>query len=211
MPRYLDNIILGVSVTCSDEINMWICRLSKADCPSPRSGLTQWKTIGVITWGSEELQYPTFMSQCTEEFSESSVVDESWFIRLGHFWGIQVNGQEMLLAENLLSYSFIIQGKVGRGEDLLCLSSRRHASIINFSSRLGRGVFLSLHGQARSTDYYYYYFMYSESMSQGSWTHWAHWAGCRSHVTVAFIVWGHVLCFCGVVLLLSKPTFSSNH
>ena len=33
-----------------------------------------------------------------------------------------MDGQEMLPVENLLSYSFIIQGKVGRGEDFLCLS-----------------------------------------------------------------------------------------
>ena len=33
-----------------------------------------------------------------------------------------MSGQEMPPAENLLGYSFIIQGKVGRGEDLLCPS-----------------------------------------------------------------------------------------
>ena len=121
MPRYLD-IILGVSMTFSDEINMGICRLSKADCPSPRSGPYPIETDWCYYRGSKELQYSTFMPQCREEFSESSVVDENWFIGIGHFWGLQVSGQEMPPAENLLGYSFIIQGKVGRGEDLLCPS-----------------------------------------------------------------------------------------
>ena len=53
--------------------------------------------------------------------------------------------------ENLLGYSFIIKGK-GRGRRTLSSSRRRSASIIS-SSRLSSGIFLSLHGQARSTNY----------------------------------------------------------
>ena len=56
--------------------------------------------------------------------------------------------------EDLLGYSFIIRGKVGRGKrPSLSFLNGRHASIISSSSRLGRGVFLSLHGKARSTNY----------------------------------------------------------
>ena len=46
--------------------------------------------------------------------------------------------------KNLLGYNFIIKGKVGRGRRTsLSFLSRCHASIIS-SSRLSRGVFLSL-------------------------------------------------------------------
>ena len=56
--------------------------------------------------------------------------------------------------ENILGYSFIIKGKVGRGRRTsLSFLSGCHASIITSSFRSGRGVFLSLHGQARSTNY----------------------------------------------------------
>ena len=51
-----------------------------------------------------------------------------------------------------MGYSFIIKGKVGRGRrPPLPFLSRRRASIISSSSRLGKGVFLSLHGQAKLT------------------------------------------------------------
>ena len=58
--------------------------------------------------------------------------------------------------ENLVGYSLIIKGKVGRGKRPFSSSflSRRHACIISSSSRLGRGVFLSLHGQARTVKKY---------------------------------------------------------
>ena len=43
-------------------------------------------------------------------------------------------------------YWAIIKGKVERGRrPPLCFLRRHHAFIISFSSRLGRGVFLSLH------------------------------------------------------------------
>ena len=44
---------------------------------------------------------------------DSKVVDETWFIRIGRLWGLQVGGQEKLSPENLLGCSFIIKGKVG--------------------------------------------------------------------------------------------------
>ena len=55
--------------------------------------------------------------------------------------------------ENLLGYSFIIEGKVGRSRRTpLSFLSKLDFFITSSSSRLGRGVFLSLDGQARSTD-----------------------------------------------------------
>ena len=55
-----------------------------------------------------------------------------------------MGGRGVLHPENLLGYSFVIKGKVGRGRRTsLSFLSRCHASIIS-SSRLSRGVFLSL-------------------------------------------------------------------
>ena len=46
--------------------------------------------------------------------------------------------------QNLLGYSFIIKGKVERGRRTsLSFLHRRPISIISFSSRLNKGVFLS--------------------------------------------------------------------
>ena len=58
----------------------------------------------------------------------------------------------MLHLENLVGYSFIIKGKVERGRRLSFLS-RHHVFIISLFSRLSRGVFLSLHGQAGPTNH----------------------------------------------------------
>ena len=55
--------------------------------------------------------------------------------------------------ENLLGYSFLIKGKVGRQRTSWSFLSRCDASIISSSFRLGRGAFLSLRGQARSRNY----------------------------------------------------------
>ena len=58
--------------------------------------------------------------------------------------------------ENLVGYSFIIKGKVGRRRRRsLSFLSRHHACIISSSSRLSRGIFLFLHGQAKPTNYYF--------------------------------------------------------
>ena len=63
-------------------------------------------------------------------------------------------GEGVLHPENLLGYSFVIKGKVGRGRRTsVSFLSRRHASIISSTSKLSKGVFLSLHGQARFTNY----------------------------------------------------------
>ena len=55
--------------------------------------------------------------------------------------------------EDLLGYSLIIKGKVRRGRNTLSFLGRHPASIISSLFRLSRGIFLSLHGQARSTNY----------------------------------------------------------
>ena len=72
------------------------------------------------------------------------------FFRIGFFWSLQVGKWEMPCSENLWNYSFTIKGKAGRERrPSLSFLSRCHASIISSSSRLSKGVFLSLHGQAR--------------------------------------------------------------
>ena len=68
-----------------------------------------------------------------------------------------MTGEGVSHPKNLLSYGFIIKGKVERGRTSLSFLSRRHASVISSSSRLSRRVFLSLHGQTRSTDYCFLY------------------------------------------------------
>ena len=113
--------------------------------------------------------------------------------------------------ENLLVYHFIIKGKVGRGRrPSLSFLSRHHASVISSSSRLTRGVLLSLHGEVRSTDYCFLCVqrVYPNLLSSLGkvWVSFYH----------CFIVLGLVLCFCSVVKQacfvwwLSKP-FLSNH
>ena len=112
--------------------------------------------------------------------------------------------------ENLLGYSFIIKGK-GRGRRTLSSSRRRSASIIS-SSRLSSGIFLSLHGQARSTNYCVCVcvcvcvcFMCAEIIN-----YWAHWTGC-GHATIVLFLGGFVAKQACLVLWLSKPVFMSNH
>ena len=133
--------------------------------PTPYSYLTtvlSWspfETIfGVVSGGSKELQYHSPLCLSTEKNSvRSKVIDKKWFIRIGCLWGLQVTGKVVSCPKNLLSYGFITKGKVKRGRTSLSFLSRRHASIISSSSRLSRGVFLSLHGQDRSTDYCFLY------------------------------------------------------
>ena len=63
--------------------------------------------------------------------------------------------ERMPCPENRVGHIFMIKGREGRGRGpSLSFSTRCHVSIISLSSRLGRGVFLPLHGQARSTNYF---------------------------------------------------------
>ena len=106
--------------------------------------------------------------------------------------------------ENLMGYSFIIKGEVGRGRKSLSFLSRYHDSIMN-SSRLGKGGF-SLHSQTRSVHKLLFFYVCKEHVlkianllsSQGSrWVSYHHY----------FIVWGHVLHFSCMVMLLSNSAW----
>ena len=129
-------------------------------------------------------------------------------------------GRESAAPENLVGYSFIITGKVRRGKRPPSSSflSRHYAFINSSSSRLGRGVFLSLHGQARTVKiitglctmstfpYIIVFYVCREYVlgiidllsSLGRM-----WVSCHH----CFTVLGHVSCFCRMVLLLGKPAW----
>ena len=93
--------------------------------------------------------------------------------------------ERALCPENLLGYSFIIKGKVGRRRPSLSFLSRCHVSIISSSSRLGRGTFLSLHGQVRST---YYCFLCVQKAHPNLLSSLA---GCGAYATIfCFLFWG---------------------
>ena len=114
---------------------------------------------------------------------------KKWFIRIGHLWGLQAGEWVMLHPENLLGYSYIIKGKMQRGRRVsLSFLTRCHASIINSFSRLSRGVFLSLLGQASSTNYCC--MCVQRACCRESLTFWAHWAVCGSHATIISLFWG---------------------
>ena len=100
------------------------------------------KLLSCVLVGSEEL-WP-FMSQCREEFNESKVI-RSDLLGQDSYEAYKWAGQRMLYPENLLGYSFIIKGKMGRGRRTSSsFLSRHHASIISSSSRLSQGIFLFL-------------------------------------------------------------------
>lgn len=142
-------------------------------------------------------------SQCREEFGKSKIIDKKWFITIGYLWDFQAGGWEMTCPGNLLGYSFIfyiIKGKVGRRRrPSLPFLSRHHASVISFFSRLTRGVFLSLHGEARSTDYCFLCVQrVCPNLLSSLGKVWVSFHYC-------FIAFDLVLCFWSMALLLSKP------
>ena len=109
---------------------------------------------GVILGGSKELWYHSPLCLNTEKNLARGKVREKWFIRIGHLWGLQMDRWERLHPRTYWGCNFIIKGKAGRGRrTFFTFLSRHYASIISSSSRLSRGVFLSLHGQTRSTSY----------------------------------------------------------
>ena len=97
--------------------------------------------------GSKELR---FLCLSAERVQWEAVNNKKWFIRIGRLWGLQGAGEKVSHPKNLAGYSFIIKGKAGKGWRWLSSSflSRRHASIISSSPRLGGRIFLSLRGQA---------------------------------------------------------------
>ena len=104
--------------------------------------------------------------------------------------------------ENLVGYSFIIKGRVGRGRTpSMSFWSKPHVSKISSSSRLGRGVFLSLMVKLGSQIVVFYVCrehilgIMNLLSSLGRM-----WVSCHH----CFIVWGYVLCSCCMVLFLGK-------
>ena len=144
------------------------------------------------------------MSLCRKNSTRGKVIDKKQFIRIGCLWSLQAGREGIPCPKNSVGYSFIIKGKLGR-EGTLCFLGRHHASIISSSSMLGKGVFLSLGGQARSTNYYFFYVCREHvlgiinllSSPGGIWVSCHHW----------FVIWGHVSCIYCMALLLSKPAW----
>ena len=120
------------------------------------------------------------------------------------------SGSEEATTQELTGLQFYNQRKSGEAEKTFFFVSRCHASIISSSCWLGRGVFLSLHGQATSINYCFLCVQRAcpNLLSSLSWKR----VSCHH----CYIVWGHVLCFCArfcclvllcTVLLLSKPAW----
>ena len=115
--------------------------------------------------------------------------------------------------KNLLDYSFIIKGKVGRRRISLSFLSRCPASFSS-SSRLNRGVFSPLNSQARSPNYHLCVCVcVCREHVQGSLIYWAHCAGLMPPLFYCFgvclmcLLHGFVAKQDCLVLWLSKPTF----
>ena len=138
--------------------------------------------------GSKELPYHNLCLSAEKNSMRGKVIDKKWFIRIGCLWGLQAGRREMPHPRNLLGYSFIIKGKVGRGRRTsLPFLSRCHASITSSSSTLDKGVFLCLHGRVHKL---LFSSVCAESMSQGSLNYWAHCPGCGSHATIVLLFGG---------------------
>ena len=119
-------------------------------------------------------------------------------VKLTNGWARNVRPQE------LIGLQFYSQRKSGEGENNFFLS-RLYASII--ISRLSRGVFLSLGGQAGPQMIVFYVFREHLGIINLLSSLGRMWDSCHHR----FIPLGHVLCYCCLDLLLSKPTFLSNH
>ena len=117
-------------------------------------------------------------------------------------------------SQNLRGYNFITKGKVERGRTTsLSFLHRRHVSIISFSSTLNKGVFLSLYGQASSTNNCFLCVQRAHPNLLGSMGRM--WVSCHHcfivvRMSCAF-VYGFVAKQDCLVLRLSKTAFLSNH
>lgn len=101
------------------------------------------KPLGIISGGSKEVQ--SFMSQCWKNSASGKVMDKKWFIQIGGLWSLQADRQKGATPKNLVDYSFSSKEKWGVRRRLsLPFFGRCHASIIISSSRLRRGVLVSL-------------------------------------------------------------------
>ena len=158
------------------------------------------------------------MFHCREEFSDSKVVDKKCFIRIGCLWGLQAGGRATLHPENLEGYSFIIKGKGTGGKDLLCLFwVDIMFFIISSFSKFSRGVFLSLRGQARSTNYWFSCVQRAYPKDQWFTELTGQDVGLKPPLFYCFEacpvlqVHGFVAKRACLVLCLSKSVFSKNH
>ena len=113
---------------------------------------SEWyKNINETVWyhfrGSKELQYLSPLCLHTEKSSaQGKVVYEKWLIRIG-----LVSQARGCCALKTYWATVLQPEEEWAGGTFSSLLSRPHASISSSSSSLGRG-FLSLRGQARSTD-----------------------------------------------------------
>ena len=142
-------------------------RLKKKNLYGNDKVWTEWKQLlwnwRVSFWGT--LKSSSSLSLRTGESSlRGKVIDKKWFVRTGHSWGWHVGRQEGTMPWELSGCSFITKAEVGRGRPLSFLS-RCHASILSSSTGLSRGVFLSLHCQARFITSLLTFFMCAENLS----------------------------------------------
>ena len=143
---------------------------------------------------------PVLYVSVQKEFNDGQS-GKKLFITIGHLRGLHTVAERMPCPENLVGHIFIIKGREGRGRGpSLSFSIRCHVSIISFPSRLGRGVFLSLHGQARSTDCFLCVQRVCPNLLSSL---------RRTRVSCyhCFFVWGPVSYFCCMLLLLCKPAW----
>ena len=145
-------------------------------------------------------------------FEQSSQVSVQWesFILKSH---LPINDR-FLCAQSLFGGLLVNSGNwwwTGRLGVLQSMGSQRvrhdWATELNLMTPLGRlwallSTIVLLFGEHCAKNMSYG----PKNMFWGLLTHWVDWAGCRSLATIFFclFVWGHVFCFCCMVLLLSK-------
>ena len=169
----------------------------------------------------EELWF--FMSQNRKNSARGKVIDKKWFIRIGCFWGVQAGGERLPCPKNLVGYSFIIKGKVGRGKDHLLpypWIDFHHWVLLYLMARVGGEhgniVFWSLCGRAGTVMTLWKNislrvpftlkchisinscFWCLQRVCPGSLNYWAHWAGCGPPVATVLLFGARlVLLLCG--------------
>ena len=105
-------------------------------------GFPTTETVGYCFGGSKELQYHSPLCLSTEKISSRGKVIRTDSLEQDTCAVYKWVGKGVLCPENLLGYSFIIKGKMGRGRRAsLTFLSRRPVFIISSSSRLSTGVF----------------------------------------------------------------------
>ena len=171
---------------------------------------------GVSGWGC-----PSFMCQHRKNSVRGKAIDKKWFIRIEHLWGLQAGRREGAVPWEL--HGLPVYNHRERGEEektTFSFLNRLRVSVLSSSSRLGRRVFL--HSQARtvknisslctiSNAINYYFFHMRREYVLGIINFLSALARMCVSCHHCFLVWGHVVCFCCMVLWLSKHAFLSNH